>query len=115
MTVINTLPPQRGFLGQILEPQASGSGVIIDEQGYVVTNNHVVENNRSLEVIFADDTKLPATLVGAYAFSDLAVLRVEGSVPAIAGLGDSATLQPGEPVIAEVVLWATSRALSQWV
>lgn len=100
VTVINTLPPQRGFSGQILEPQASGSGVIIDEQGYVVTNNHVVENNRSLEVIFADDTKVPATLVGADAFSDLAVLRVEGSVPAIAGLGDSATLQPGEPVIA---------------
>ncbi len=100
VTVINTLPPQRGFFGQILEPQASGSGVIIDEQGYVVTNNHVVENNRSLEVIFADDIKVPATLVGADAFSDLAVLRVEGGVPAIAGLGDSATLQPGEPVIA---------------
>lgn len=100
VTVINTLPPQRGFFGQILEPQASGSGVIIDEQGYIVTNNHVVENSRSLEVIFADDTKVPATLIGADAFSDLAVIRVEGSVPATAGLGDSATLQPGEPVIA---------------
>jgi len=100
VTVINTLPPQRGFFGQILEPQASGSGVIIDEQGYIVTNNHVVENSRSLEVIFADDTKVPATLIGADAFSDLAVIRVEGSVPATAELGDSATLQPGEPVIA---------------
>jgi len=100
VTVINTLPPQQGFFGQILEPQASGSGVIIDEQGYIVTNNHVVENSRSLEVIFADDTKVPATLIGADAFSDLAVLRVEGSVPATAELGDSAALQPGEPVIA---------------
>jgi 2-alkenal reductase len=100
VTVINTLPPQRGFFGQILEPQASGSGVIIDEQGHIVTNNHVVENSRSLEVIFADDTKVPATLIGADAFSDLAVIRVEGSVPATAKLGDSATLQPGEPVIA---------------
>ncbi|TKJ31494.1 MAG: 2-alkenal reductase [Chloroflexi bacterium B3_Chlor] len=100
VTVINTLPPQVGFFGQILEPQASGSGVIIHDQGYIVTNNHVVENSGSLEVIFADDTKVPATLVGADAFSDLAVMRVEGEVPATAELGDSAALQPGEPVIA---------------
>jgi S1-C subfamily serine protease len=100
VTVINTLPPQRGFFGQILEPQASGSGVIIDQEGYVVTNNHVVENSRSLEVILADDTKAAATLVGADVFSDLAVIRVEGEVPAVAELGDSTTLQPGEPVIA---------------
>lgn len=100
VTVINTLPPQVGFFGQILEPQASGSGVIIDDRGYVITNNHVVENSRSLQVIFADDTKVPATLVGADAFSDLAVVRVEGEVPAAAELGDSAALQPGEPVIA---------------
>ncbi len=100
VTVINTLPPQRGFFGQILEPQASGSGVIIDERGYIVTNNHVVENSRSLEVIFADDSKVSATLVGADVFSDLAVIRVEGELPAVAALGDSAALQPGEPVIA---------------
>jgi 2-alkenal reductase len=100
VTVINTLPPQRGLFGQILEPQASGSGVIFSTDGYLVTNNHVVENSQSLEVIYADDTKVPATLVGADAFSDLAVLRVQGSVPAAAEFGDSATLQTGEPVIA---------------
>ncbi len=100
VTVINTLPPQVGFFGQISEPQASGSGVIMDERGYIVTNNHVVENSRSLEIIFADDTKASATLVGADAFSDVAVVRVEGQVPAVAELGDSAALQPGEPVIA---------------
>jgi S1-C subfamily serine protease len=100
VTVINTLPPQRGFFGQILEPQASGSGVIISEEGYIVTNNHVVENNQSLEVIFADDTKVPASLVGADVYSDLAVLKVHGEVPATAELGESGALQPGEPVIA---------------
>jgi S1-C subfamily serine protease len=100
VTVINTLPPQRGFFGQILEPQASGSGVIISEEGYIVTNNHVVENNQSLEVIFADDSKVPASLVGADVYSDLAVLRVQGGVPATAELGESGALQPGEPVIA---------------
>ncbi len=100
VTVINTLPPERGFFGQILEPQASGSGVIIDQRGYIVTNNHVVENSRSLEVIFSDDTKVAATLVGADVFSDLAVIRVEEQIPPVAELGDSGALQPGEPVIA---------------
>ncbi len=100
VTVINTMPPQVGLFGQILEPQASGSGVVISEEGYLVTNNHVVENSQSLDVIFADDTKVPATLVGADPFSDLAVLRVEGEVPGVAELGDSAALKPGEPVIA---------------
>jgi serine protease Do len=100
VTVINTMPPQRGYFGQILEPQASGSGVIISDDGYVITNNHVVENSQTLEVIYADGTKLPATLVGADSYSDLAVLRVDGQVPATAELGDSSALQPGEPVIA---------------
>jgi S1-C subfamily serine protease len=100
VTVINTMPSQVGFFGQILEPQASGSGVVISEEGYIVTNNHVVENSQSLDVIFADDTKVSATLVGADLFSDLAVLRVEGVVPGLADLGDSTALQPGEPVIA---------------
>jgi serine protease Do len=100
VTVINTMPPQRGYFGQILEPQASGSGVVISDEGYVLTNNHVVENSQTLEVIYADDTKVTATLVGADSYSDLAVLRVDGTVPATAELGDSSVLQPGEPVIA---------------
>lgn len=100
VTVINTLPPQMGYFGQILEPQASGSGVIVSEEGYLITNNHVVEDSQSLEVIYSDGVKVPATLVGADAFSDLAVLKVAGEVPATAELGDSAVLVPGEPVIA---------------
>jgi len=100
VTVINTLPPQTDFFGQVVEPQASGSGVIIDERGYIVTNNHVVENSQILEIIYADDTKVSATLVGADMFSDLAVIKVEGEVPDVAELGDSAVLQPGEPAIA---------------
>jgi 2-alkenal reductase len=100
VTVINTLPPQRDMFGQVIEPKASGSGVIISEEGYIVTNNHVVENAQSLEVIYADDTKVPATLIGADSFSDLAVIKVEGDVPDVAEFGDSAALKPGEPAIA---------------
>lgn len=103
VTVINQLPPQRsfGFFGDsVTNPTASGSGVIISPQGYVVTNNHVVENNVSLEVIYSDGSKAPAKLIGADKYADLAVIKVDGTVPAVAQLGDSDKLQIGETVIA---------------
>ena len=97
VTVINQLDPRQnqGFSGQ-----ASGSGVIIDAKGYIVTNNHVVAGQSALQVIYADGRKVDATLVGADAISDLAVLRVPAPVPAVATLGDSAALRAGETVIA---------------
>jgi 2-alkenal reductase len=103
VTVINIMPRQRsfGFFGVTeSQPRSSGSGVIISPQGYVVTNNHVVENAESLEVIYADGRKAPARLIGADLFADLAVVKVDGDVPAVASLGDSNALQIGETVIA---------------
>ncbi|HEX8229194.1 MAG TPA: trypsin-like peptidase domain-containing protein [Chloroflexia bacterium] len=100
VTVVNYLDTtsQQGAFGAV--PQASGSGVIIDSRGYIVTNNHVVENQRSLEVIFSDGEKAPATLVGTDPFSDLAVLKVDATMPAVASWGDSDSLEPGQPVVA---------------
>ncbi len=90
----------RGF-GLALPPaQAVGSGVIVDERGYIVTNNHVVAEGRKYQVILADGKKVSARLVGRDDFSDLAVLQVDGPLPAVAQLGDSSKLRPGEPVIA---------------
>jgi 2-alkenal reductase len=100
VTVINTLGPRQSFFRFTQGGQASGSGVIIDQQGYIVTNDHVVENHQRLEVIYADGRRVPARLVGDYPVSDLAVLQVEGDVPAVAELGDSSALQPGARVIA---------------
>jgi len=97
VTVVNTLASQRSVTGAA---RASGSGVIIDERGYIVTNHHVVEDARSLEVIFHDGRRAPAQLVGTDEFSDLAIIKVDEPVPAVAPLGDSATLQAGETVIA---------------
>ena len=95
VTVINQMQDS-GFGGA----SASGSGVIVDSEGYVVTNNHVVENQQSLEVIFSDGTKSSATLVGTDPFSDLAVIKVDAEVPAVAEFGDSDALEPGQPVVA---------------
>ena len=84
-------------------PQAgTGSGFLIDEQGHIVTNNHVVEDAKSLEVTLADGTKVPATLVGRDPNNDLAVIKI--SVPGrrlqFIPLGDSGALQIGQLAIA---------------
>ncbi len=103
VTVINTMPRQRvsGFFGyNETQPQASGSGVIISPQGYIVTNNHVIDGYESLQVIYADGTKVPAKLIGADKYADLAVIKVEGNMPAVAQLGNSDSMQIGETVIA---------------
>lgn len=82
------------------QARASGSGVIVSKEGYIITNNHVVENNQSLAVIFADGSRHDASLVGTDPLMDVAVIQVKDAVPAVATLGDSSALQPGETVIA---------------
>ncbi|MCC6191604.1 MAG: trypsin-like peptidase domain-containing protein [Anaerolineales bacterium] len=78
----------------------SGSGVIISPDGYIVTNNHVVEGSQSLEVIFQDGSTADAALLGTDPFVDIAVLKVNAAVPASAEFGNSDVLNPGETVIA---------------
>lgn len=80
--------------------KASGSGVIISKDGYIITNNHVVKNQQRLQIIYADGSYHDAELIGTDAFADIAVLRVRDAVPGIAELGNSDALQPGETVIA---------------
>jgi 2-alkenal reductase len=95
VTVLTTLRTRSG------RGQATGTGVIVDAKGYIITNNHVVEGAQKIEVLFENGDKSEAKLIGADAFSDLAVLQVTGkTMPAVAPLGDSAALQVGEPVIA---------------
>jgi 2-alkenal reductase len=96
VTVINTL----GDNSPGGASRASGSGAIIDTDGHIVTNNHVVEGEVSLNVIFADGSRRPAQLIGTDPLNDLAVLQVEGPVPGVIALGDSNALQPGETVVA---------------
>jgi serine protease Do len=83
------------------EPRASGSGVIVDPAGYILTNNHVVENAEEITVRLSDSRKLSATLVGRDPKTDLAVLKVDatGPLPA-AEMGDSDRLRVGQWVIA---------------
>ena len=81
-------------------PTGSGSGFFLDEDGHVVTNQHVVEGGVEFLVVLEDGRELPATLVGADANSDVAVLKVDPPVPAVARIGDSDSLLPGQAVLA---------------
>lgn len=87
-----------------LEEAGEGSGVIYKKNGndaYVVTNNHVVEGSASLEVVLKDGTKVKGELVGTDSYTDLAVIKIDGSkVDKVATFGDSAALKVGEPAIA---------------
>ncbi|MCM8748738.1 trypsin-like peptidase domain-containing protein [Thermomicrobiaceae bacterium CFH 74404] len=89
-----------GLFGDENEPAGTGTGFIIDEQGHVITNNHVVEGAQEIEVLFSDGSKASAQLVGADRFSDLAVIKVDPPVPGTLPLGDSDQLRPGDRVIA---------------
>jgi S1-C subfamily serine protease len=79
-----------------------GSGFVVDQEGYVVTNNHVAEAATELLVTLADEHTVPAEVVGTDPGSDLAVLKID--VPAedltVVELGESATLQVGQRAIA---------------
>lgn len=100
VTVVATIPGQQTFFGRTSDSTSTGSGVFISPDGYILTNNHVIAGGQQYEVIFADGSQQDATLVGTDQYSDLAVLKVDGEVPAFAALGDSDALNPGETVIA---------------
>ncbi|HUB10281.1 MAG TPA: Do family serine endopeptidase [Myxococcales bacterium] len=96
---------QQFFGGQMpqreIERQSLGSGFIIDEDGYVLTNNHVIEGADQIRVKLADGRELPAKVVGTDPKTDVALLKLEGDgkFPFLL-LGDSDALQVGDWVLA---------------
>ncbi len=83
-------------------PVSQGSGFLFDDQGHIVTNNHVVENGAKFQVRFSDGTILLARLIGGDPGSDLAVLKVDELPPGTAPLplADSRTVEVGQRAIA---------------
>ena len=100
VTVVGTIPGQMTFFGVTGDQTVSGTGFFISDQGYILTNNHVVEGTREVNIVLSDGTQEKATLVGTDQYSDIAVLKADGKVPAVAALGNSDKLDPGESVIA---------------
>jgi 2-alkenal reductase len=100
VTVVGTIQGQMTVFGPTGTQTVSGSGVFISDQGYILTNNHVVEGVQDVSIILADGTTEKAKVVGTDPYSDIAVLKTDGSVPAVATLGNSDVLNPGETAIA---------------
>jgi 2-alkenal reductase len=98
--VVTVINEQAQDGGTNVVPTGSGSGFFLDREGHVVTNEHVVHGGQEFVVVLADGREEPATLVGADAISDVAVLKVDKPVPAVANLGNSQELLPGQPVLA---------------
>ncbi len=95
---------QHGF-GQQMGPQSNiehglGSGVIISPDGYIVTNNHVIDGAVDIRVTMTDRRILPAKLIGADPLTDLAVIKIDAANLPSVPLGDSTQLHPGQTVLA---------------
>jgi 2-alkenal reductase len=101
VTVINEQTASTGVgTSSSLQPVGYGTGFIIDEQGDIVTNWHVVEGGEHFQVLLANGETRDAELIGSDEISDLAVVRIEGDLPGIVSFADSSTLLPGQPVLA---------------
>jgi len=87
---------------QFGQSQGSGSGVVVDERGFILTNYHVVSGADNIEVMLADGSTLPATMMGYDPGNDLAVIRIDPPAEGLtaAPLGDADELRVGDPVFA---------------
>ncbi len=100
VTVISIIPGRRSFWMRAADQEISGSGIIISKDGYIVTNNHVIEDAQDIFIILVDGTELEAQIIGSDIYADLAVLKVQAESLPSASFGNSDFLQPGESVIA---------------
>ena len=83
-----------------LAPSSMGSGVVLTQDGYIITNAHVVEGASGINVLFADGTEMDARIIGVDEKTDLAVIKVAGEGLVPAEFGDSGALAVGERAVA---------------
>jgi S1-C subfamily serine protease len=96
-SIVSTVSPQ---VVEVRTPQGLGSGIIYDARGDVVTNAHVVGNATGVTVRLSDGSKHPASLVGSSPANDLAVVRLNGTVPHPATFMDSSKVRVGDLALA---------------
>ncbi|MCP5004652.1 MAG: DegQ family serine endoprotease [Planctomycetes bacterium] len=87
--------PKREYKSQSL-----GSGVIVDKRGYILTNNHVIEDTDELKITLGDKREFKAEIIGTDPQTDLAVVKIEGENLIPASMGDSDKMKPGQWAIA---------------
>ena len=100
VVAISTETTQRNFFGQVVTLPAAGSGFIVSADGYIVTNDHVIENATRITVMLYNGNIYPATVVGRYRAGDLAVLKIEAENLSFLTFGNSDEVMVGEQVAA---------------
>jgi len=99
---ITTVVLERDFFMGIVPREGSGSGFIVDTNGHILTNNHVIKDARQIEVTLSSGKKLPGNLIGTDPGNDLAIVKIEMPLSELhpLPLGDSNDLQVGQKVLA---------------
>ena len=99
---ILTKATEYDFFNDPVPIEGAGSGFVIDEKGYILTNFHVVQESQSIEVVLGDQTRYPGKFVGADQRNDVALVKIDpkGKRLVALPLGDSASLQVGQKVLA---------------
>ncbi len=100
VVAVNTSSGPGDFFFKYAQPDGAGSGVVLTQDGYIVTNNHVVENTTEITVTDQDGTEYPAVLIGTDVQTDLAVIKIEATGLVPATFADSDTIVVGEAVVA---------------
>jgi len=99
--LVKTLMPSVvQIVAEALATERIGTGIILDQQGHILTNNHVIAGAQRITVILQNGDSFPAEVVGGESSTDVAVIRIEKHGLQPAKLGDSSGLQLGEEVIA---------------
>ncbi|HSH03433.1 MAG TPA: trypsin-like peptidase domain-containing protein [Anaerolineae bacterium] len=99
---ITTQVLRRSFFFEVYPEEGSGSGFVLDKDGHIITNHHVINGAQQIEVSFGEEVTLPATLVGSDPNNDIAVLKVNAPPDTLqpVSFGDATTLQVGQRAIA---------------
>lgn len=97
---IRTIQLTEDFFFNIVPREGQGSGIIFDEKGYILTNEHVIHQARQIRVVLPDGREFKGRLIGSDSRIDLAVVKIDAKNLPVAKLGDSDTLRPGEFCIA---------------
>ncbi len=86
--------------GTSVSPIGSGTGIVMTQDGYIITNAHVVDGGSSVNIVFEDDTQVRGVIIGADTDTDIAVIKVDKTGLKAAEFGDSRNLKIGERVVA---------------
>jgi S1-C subfamily serine protease len=100
IAAIHTTVSESTVFGQTIQGEAAGTGFVLSADGFVVTNNHVIEGAQSIEVALGDGSSEVAEVVAADPRSDLAVLHIDRTDLTPLPIGDSDAIQVGDPVVA---------------